>query len=97
MVYGVFGYIKLKKQSYLILIEEASIVGQMLRGTVYRVEKLWFVPISETRSIDSEDLPYINMIQKVQAERSFYFSYDIDLTRNMQQTLTRVTRGDQPA
>ena len=27
MLYGVFGYIRLKKCSYLILIEEASIVG----------------------------------------------------------------------
>ena len=44
-VFGVFGYIKLKTVSYLILIEEASIIGQILKGLVYRVEKLMFVPL----------------------------------------------------
>jgi len=37
-VYGVFGYIQMKKCSYLILIEEASIVGEILRGSVLKVE-----------------------------------------------------------
>ena len=41
-----FGYIKLKTVSYLILIEEASIVGQILKGLVYRVEKLMFIPLN---------------------------------------------------
>ena len=34
-VYGVFGYIKLKKVSHLILIEKATVVGKVLKGTVY--------------------------------------------------------------
>ena len=59
MVYGVFGYIKLKKLSHLILIEEATIVGQIMRGTVYRVDKLMFVPLHASSSISSEDTPYI--------------------------------------
>jgi hypothetical protein len=37
-LYGVFGYIKLKAMPYLILIEEASIVGQILNGNVFRVD-----------------------------------------------------------
>ena len=45
MLFGVFGYIKLKTVSYLILIEEATIIGQILKGLVYRVEKLMFVPL----------------------------------------------------
>jgi len=32
--------------SYLILIEEASIVGEILKGLVYRVEKLMFIPMN---------------------------------------------------
>lgn len=50
-VYGVFGYLKLKKHAFLILIEEASIVGQILRGTVFRVEKLMFVPVTVQKEI----------------------------------------------
>ena len=45
MLFGVFGYIKLKTVSYLILIEEATIIGQILKGLVYRVKKLMFVPL----------------------------------------------------
>ena len=45
-IFGVFGYIKLKSVSYLIMIEEASIVGEILKGLVYRVEKLMFIPMN---------------------------------------------------
>ena len=45
--------------SYLILIEEASIVGEILKGLFYRVEKLMFVPLTLKESgdmkIDSKD------------------------------------------
>ena len=66
-VYGVFGYIKLSKVSHLILIEEASIVGQLMRGTVYKVEKLMFVPLNYNAKmqIDAEDLPFVDMIKTV--------------------------------
>ena len=66
-MYGVFGYIKLKKHSYLIMIEEAQIVGQIIRGTVYRVSKLLFIPViaGSDMSIDSQDKPFIEMIQNI--------------------------------
>jgi hypothetical protein len=85
MIYGVFGYIKLKKNPHLILIEEASIVGQIIRGTVYRVEKLLFLPLNKQGNnlIDPEDMPFVNMINTVQKEKAFYFSYEIDLTQNI--------------
>ena len=94
-MYGVFGYIKLAKVSHLILIEEASIVGQLMRGTVYKVEKLMFVPLNYNAKmqIDSEDLPFVDMIRTVEKEKAFYFSYDIDLTKNMQLTLQEISQG----
>ena len=84
-LYGVFGYIKLKKYSYLILIEEASVVGTMIRGTVMRVDKLMFVPLYTDSNMDCDpaDMQYIDMINKIQSEKAFYFSYDIDLTKNI--------------
>mmetsp|Transcript_2728 Transcript_2728/g.4644 ORF Transcript_2728/g.4644 Transcript_2728/m.4644 type:complete len:416 (+) Transcript_2728:18-1265(+) len=91
-LYGVFGYVKLKKAAYLILIEEASIVGQIIRGNVYRVDKLLFVPLYANADLapEKEDQPFIDMLQRVQAEKAFYFSYDIDLTSNLQSTLTEI-------
>lgn len=62
-----FGYIKLSKVSYLILIEEASIVGQLLNGIVYRVEKLMYVPLINNSSlkIDADDKAYVAMMEKI--------------------------------
>ena len=88
-----FGYIKLKSVPHLILIEEASIVGQFMRGVIYKVEKLMFVPLNHNAKMQtpSEDLPFIEMIKKVEKEKAFYFSYDIDLTKSMQVTLLEIT------
>ena len=36
---------------------------------------------------DKEDQEYIDMIRKIEKERAFYFSYDIDLTKNIQKTV----------
>ena len=36
---------------------------------------------------DSADQEYIDMIRKIEKERAFYFSYDIDLTKNIQKTV----------
>ena len=88
-VYGVFGYIKLACFSYLILIEEASIVGQILQANVFKVDKLMFLPLSNDpkRKIEAEDLQFVEMINKIQSEKAFYFSYDMDLTKNTQKAL----------
>jgi hypothetical protein len=88
----VFGYIKLKKVSHLILIEKATVVGKVLKGTVYQVQKLMFVPLNYTAKmlIDEEDEPYVEMIKKIQKEKRFYFSYDFDLTKNIQKTITEL-------
>ena len=66
-VFGVFGYIKLQKVSHLILIEKASVVGQILKGKVYKVDKLMFVPLSYSANlkIDEADEQYVQMIQKI--------------------------------
>jgi hypothetical protein len=63
----VFGYIKLSKVSYLVLIEEATIIGQILNGIVYRVEKLMYIPLINNSSlkIDADDEAYVAMIEKI--------------------------------
>ena len=60
-VYGVFGYLKMRAVSHLVLIEEASVVGTLLKGTILRVEKLMFLPINNDPKlkIDIEDQPIV--------------------------------------
>jgi hypothetical protein len=66
-----------------------------LKGTVYRVEKLMFVPLNynSKMQIDPEDLPFVDMIKTVEKEKAFYFSYDFDLTKNMQMTVQEIQSG----
>ena len=61
--YGVFGFVTFEHESYLILIEEASIVGQILRGTVFIVDKLRFVPICADGKV--KDWKQIQMIEHI--------------------------------
>lgn len=51
-----------------------------------------FVPLKTgvKMSIEQDDQPYVNMINKIQAEKAFYFSYDIDLTKNIQTTVQEI-------
>lgn len=45
-------------------------------------------------TIEQEDQAYVKMINKIQAEKAFYFSYDIDLTKNIQTTVQEIRRGN---
>lgn len=76
-LYGVFGQIDLAGTQHLILIEEASFIGQVLRASTFRVDKLLFVPLTPTfdMTIPRESRPFVKMIEKVVADKAFYFSY----------------------
>ena len=82
----------MKAVSYLVLIEEASVVGTLLKGTINKVEKLLFLPLNlDTKlKVETEDLPIVQMIKQIQNEKAFYFSYDIDLTKNIQRTVSEI-------
>ena len=91
MIHGVFGMIKLVKFTFLIVIKDAKKVGRILTADIFRVENLQFIPLSgqhEKKKL-SEDSEYIEMIQKIQEEKCFYFSYDMDLTKNMEKTISK--------
>ena len=44
-VFGLFGKIKLTVGTYLIIVENASVVGEIFNSQVLRVESLLFIPI----------------------------------------------------
>jgi hypothetical protein len=67
------------------LIEEASLVGQIFKANVFKVAKLMYLPLTNdsSRLVPLEDQAYVNMIDHIVAEKAFYFSYDIDLSKNV--------------
>ena len=46
--YGIFGQITLASGAYLILIEEAALIGEVLQSgsEVLRIEKLMYIPLA---------------------------------------------------
>ena len=48
-----------------------------------------FIPLRNDQNlkIDPQDQQFVNMILKIQKEKAFYFSYEMDLTKNIQTTL----------
>lgn len=44
--YGIFGIVELATGPYLVLIQSASILGQIVDCDVFRVESLMYIPIN---------------------------------------------------
>ena len=86
MCFGIFGQIELINGNYLILVTEAESVGQIIKAPVYRVKKLKFVLISAQPGAQTspEDQRFIEMINKLTDERSFFFAYHMDITTAVQ-------------
>ena len=66
-IYGIFGQKKLVDNNYLILIEEATMLGQLFTACseIYRVEKLMFVNLRNTKNpfeIAQSDQVYVEMM-----------------------------------
>jgi len=64
--------------SYLILIDRAALIGEILKCQVFRVDSLLFVPLNQPFApftAMQQDKPYIEMIQNIQKSKAFFFSY----------------------
>ena len=53
-IYGIFGQMKFATGEYLILIGEASLIGELLQSgsEILRVEKLMYIPLANATSFD---------------------------------------------
>ena len=73
---------------YLILIEEAALMGELLQSgsEILRVEKLLYIPLKNPSfpvTVPAEDKKLISMLETLQSNKSFYFSYSLDLTKRI--------------
>merc|ERR1719464_1437589 len=98
--YGIFGQIELATGLYLILIEKASLMGEVIGSgsEILRVEKLKYIPLANPKA-DAKpaagDVQFIEMIETIQAYKSFYFSYNLDLTKTMQVAIQELVNATQ--
>ena len=86
--YGIFGQVELPTGPHLIMIEKATLVGQLIEtgSEILKVEKLLYIPLKNAKAgaaLSQQDKPAVDMIENIQANKSFYFSFKLDLTKTM--------------
>ena len=67
-------------------------MGELLQNgsEILRVEKLAYIPIQNAKADSTpgpQDKKFIDMIENIQRNKSFYFSYRLDLTKRLQVVL----------
>ena len=70
------------------MIEKATLVGQLIEtgSEILKVEKLLYIPLKNAKAgatLSQQDKPAVDMIENIQANKSFYFSFKLDLTKTM--------------
>ncbi|CAD8116127.1 unnamed protein product [Paramecium primaurelia] len=81
--FALYGIIQLKNWSYLLLVTEANMVGQILQRTILQVEQISFLPLvsnGRLNDIHADDQTYCKMLKEVFSTKTLYFSYEYDLS-----------------
>mmetsp|Transcript_22002 Transcript_22002/g.21723 ORF Transcript_22002/g.21723 Transcript_22002/m.21723 type:complete len:410 (+) Transcript_22002:3-1232(+) len=87
-LYGIMGVIKRDTREYLLLIEECSIMGQVLKCNIFRVDQILVVPLQHEEN--KEDIEHTELIKGLVNDKAFYFSYNYNLTYSLQSNVNRI-------
>jgi hypothetical protein len=97
LIYGILGIIDLLSGPYLIIILKREFVGYIKQHKIYRIKKIQAIPftISKFYKLEEEnrnrEVTYIEMLSKIFIdEKSFYYSYTLDITKSLQNQLEDV-------
>jgi len=80
--YALYGMIELVSSKYLAIITKCKFVAQLLQKDLFKATKIEFIPVSNESNL-KEDEYYLKMINKIFKTKTFYFSFDYDLTKNL--------------
>ena len=70
-------------------------MGQIARCSIYRVDKLLFVPIGQPDkegAVSKRDQDYIDMILNIAKEKNFFFSYDLNISQPVQRIISSIAK-----
>jgi len=93
---AIYGIIELYATKYLILVTGANFVSEIISKQIFHIEKVVYIPIGQRFrvtqvnkiSYPSEDRTYIQMLKDQFSRKCLYYSYDYDLTSNIQRFFT---------
>ncbi|CAN8254722.1 unnamed protein product [Cochlearia groenlandica] len=89
VIYGVGGTIKLLAGTYLLIITSRKEVGTFFGYPIFRVESMKFLPCNDASrfatSQEKKDETYFKtLLQALETTPGLYYSYETDLTLNLQ-------------
>jgi len=87
-LYGIMGHIKKETREYLVMIDECSLMGQILKCNIYRVDQLLIVPLQKDSSV--EDMLFVGYLEGLINEKCHYFSYNYNLSKTLQNNIKEV-------
>jgi hypothetical protein len=81
--------VTLPASTYLLVITQAKLIGKIHSSTIYRVEEVDFMSYKSasllaTNEDRMKDDYFISKMQELLDTKTFYFSYDYDLTHTLQ-------------
>ncbi|CAI2362063.1 unnamed protein product [Moneuplotes crassus] len=83
-LYGTMGVIRRGTREYLLLIEECTLIGQILKANIFRVDEILVISLQEE---NEEDMEYTDSVKDLVNDQSFYFSYNYNLTHSLQENI----------
>lgn len=96
--WGLLGFVRFTGAYYMLLITKRSSVAVIGGHYVYQIDGTELVSLTSppTRSKverDPEEARFIGILNNLDLTRSFYFSYSYNITRTLQQNITRERRA----
>ena len=84
--WGILGVVELAHTRCLLLVETCTLVGSLLNSHIFRVDSLCYHALVDKnlQDLSDRDKTLIAMLDTLVRDRSFYFSFDLDLTRSVQ-------------
>uniref|UniRef100_A0A6N2KDN3 SAC domain-containing protein n=1 Tax=Salix viminalis TaxID=40686 RepID=A0A6N2KDN3_SALVM len=89
VIYGVVGTIRLVVGTYMLVIISRKKVGEFLGFPVFRIAAMKFLPCNEALKFSTaqekrDEAYFMNLLKVVESTPGLYYSYETDITLNLQ-------------
>lgn len=81
---GILGMVKLRLDTYIIVISKAQPMGRLKGHMVYKVIATEFLPFRERALHDPDEDTLLNLLKTLIKSGPMYFSYSFDITNSFQ-------------
>lgn len=93
--WGLLGFIRFTDAYYMILITKRAQVAMIGGHYIYQIDGTEMVPLTTGSSSrfqkdrNAEEARYLSILNSIDLTRFFYFSYSYNITRSLQENITR--------